>query len=103
MGLISEWKVFGSLAVDVLGMPADAMPFYDNRYVIKGERVLERVLRCGNFGHNNDLSYREKYEGMIYNLVSLWRRFLDFFNAFLIFPVDSPKFFSTYVFNKVFK
>lgn len=100
MGLMTEWKVFASLAVNTLGMPVEAMPFYDSRFNKKGERVLERVLKSGNMGHNKDLSYRVKYKGMAYKVVSLWRRFCDFASFVPIFPMDSPMFFMTYVVNK---
>lgn len=101
MGLMSEWQVFGDLAVEYLGMPAEAMPFYDSRFTVKGERVLERILKSGNFGHNNDLSYRAKYSGMRYKIVALWRRLVDFAGLSQVFPLDAPRFFVTYVLWKV--
>lgn len=101
MGLMSEWQVFGALTVEYLGMPVEAMPFYDSRFTVKGERVLERILKSGNFGHNNDLSYRAKYSGMKYKIVALWRRLVDFVGLSQVFPLDAPRFFVTYVFGKV--
>lgn len=101
MGLMTEWKAFASLAVDTLGMPVDAMPFYNERFRVKGEKVLKRVLKSGNFGHNNDLSYRTKYTGLNYKLVALWRRLKDFISLTYIFPIDAPRFFMTYVMRKV--
>ena len=101
MGLMTEWKTFGSLAVDTLGMPKEAMPFYDSRFTVKGGKVLKRVLKCGNFGHNNDLSYRAKYKGLKYKMVAMWRRFWDFASLVPVFPVDAPKFFVNYLFAKV--
>ena len=101
MGLLRVWKAFGSLAVDVLGMPKEAMPMYDSRYKTKGERVLERIMKSGNMGHNNDLSYRAKYSGLTYKLVALWRRIKDFASFTKIFPLDAPRFFLYYVVRKV--
>lgn len=101
MGLMSEWKVFASLAVDTLGMPANAMPMYDARFNGKSTRVLNRIMKCGNFGHNNDLSYRTNYSGFVYKVVALWRRFVEFFGLAFVFPIDAPKFFCTYILNKV--
>ena len=100
-GLKTEWQVFGAMAVEYLGMPKDAMPMYDSRYKVKGERVLERILKSGNMGHNNDLSYRSKYSGLTYKLVALWRRIKDFTGFTMIFPVDAPKFFVYYVLAKI--
>jgi hypothetical protein len=100
MGLMSEWKAFASLAVDTLGMPVELMPFYDAPFKDKGEKVLRRVLKTGNFGHNNDLSYRARYSSITYKIVAAWRRLLDFVSLVPVFPVDAPKFFFTYLFNK---
>jgi len=100
-GLMSEWKAFASLAVKTLGMPVDAMPFYDESFKRKGEMVLRHILKAGNFGQNKDLSYRVKYKGCAYKMVSFWRRLVDSVNFVPIFPLDTPKFFVTYVFSKV--
>jgi hypothetical protein len=101
MGLMSEWKAFASLAVDTLGMPVEAMPFYDARFKDKGEKVLRRVLKNGNFGHNKDLSYRTRYSGMTYKIVAAWRRLKDFASLIPVFPLDAPRFYVTYVMGKV--
>ena len=53
MGVMTEWKAFGALAVEWLGMPVEAMPFYSssahNRWKLR--RILAFVLETGNFGH----------------------------------------------------
>lgn len=100
-GLMTEWIAFASFAVDYLGMPADAMPFYDSRIKRKGGRILKRVMRSGNFGHNNDLNYLAKYKGLSYKLVATWRRLCDFATLIPVFPLDAPRFFFTYVFHKM--
>ena len=106
MGLESEWKVFAALAVNTLGMPKEAMPLYDGskkeegRWKRKGDLVLNRIMKCGNFGHNNDLSYRTKYTGLKYKMVAFWRRLKDFISLTYIFPIDAPRFFITYLFSK---
>ena len=99
-GLMTEWKAFASLAVDKLSMPIEAMPFYDSRFKVKGEKVLKRVLKSGNFGHNNDLSYRTRFKGVSYKIIATWRRFVDFASLVPMLPEDAPKFFFTYLFNK---
>jgi hypothetical protein len=85
MGLMSEWKAFASLAVNYLGMPSVAMPFYDSRFKVKGEQILEFVLKTGNFGHNRDAASGK--------IGSAWLKFRDFARHSLVFPVDSLKFF----------
>ena len=99
-GLMSEWRAFAALAVDYLGMPVEAMPMYDARFTVKGKKILKRVLKCGNFGHNNDLSYRSKYTGMKYKVVATWRRFMGFASLVPVFPLDAPRFFVGYLLGK---
>ena len=100
-GLMTEWKAFAALAVNYLGMAEEAMPLYDSRLKHMGEKVLERVLKSGNFGHNNDLSYRTKYTGLRYKVVVMWRRFWDFASLIPVFSVDAPRFFVSYVLGRV--
>lgn len=43
-GLMKEWQVFAALAVTYLGMPKEAMPFYDSRFTDKGSLLVEFIL-----------------------------------------------------------
>ena len=100
MGLMSEWKAFGAFAVEYLGMPVEAMPFYDVRWKKKARRICEVVLNAGNFGHNQDYSYRQKYSGLRSYLITFFKRFGEFSKIVTIFPVDASKFFCHYVMNR---
>ncbi len=93
MGVMTEWKAFAALAVDYLGMPVEAMPFYsdDKKWKRKAVRVMEFVLETGNFGHNRDYSYRNKYPYIIYKAISFWKHLKDGAFFFSIFPLDSIK------------
>lgn len=93
MGLMSEWKTFGSLAVNTLGMPAEAMPFYSdsNKWKKKAERVLAFVLETGNFGHNRDMSYRNEESAISRKWKTFYHITSDTFKQFAIFPMDSLK------------
>ena len=110
MGLITEWKAFAAFAVEYLGMPVEAMPFYnvrdmnqrstaerkvkdDVRWKKKAEHILRFVLESGNFGHN-----REKTHGKI---LSAWSKTKDFVRHAKVFPVDSVKFFWHFLWNGV--
>ena len=55
MGLLSEWKTFSAFAVDYLGMPTEAMPFYstDKKWKKKADRICSFILEVGNMGHNH--------------------------------------------------
>lgn len=93
MGVMTEWKAFAVLAVDYLGMPIEAMPFYsdDKKWKRKAVRVMEFVLETGNFGHNRDYSYQRKYPYIIYKAISFWKHLKDGAFFFSIFPLDSIK------------
>lgn len=43
--LMGEWRGFAALAVEYLGMPMEAMPFYDERFMVKGSRLVKLILR----------------------------------------------------------
>ena len=105
MGLRSEWKAFAAFAVDYLGMPVEAMPLLSKsdctKFRKKVRKINDFIMMSGNFGHNRDLSYRTKYTGITYKLISFWRRLKDFIEIAKIFPLDAPKFFVTYLMGKV--
>ena len=100
-GLMTEWKTFGAMAVEYLGMPSEAMPFYDSSFTKRGKRVMKFVMEVGNFGHNRDNSYFERYPYIIRKTVSLGRRVGDIYRHARIFPLDSFRFFPSIVFNGV--
>ena len=94
-GLMTEWKAFGALAVEYLGMPAEAMPMYDSRFKVKGTRILKFVMECGNFGHNQQRMHSDTY--VLKKAFALWRKFKNFNRHFKAFPIDSMKFFCGFV------
>lgn len=54
LGLWHLWQVFGCMAVDYLGCPREAMPFYDARLHRQAARVLRIILDEGNFGYYDE-------------------------------------------------
>ena len=92
-GVMTEWKTFAALAVDYLGMPIEAMPMYsaDKKWSRKADKVMGFILETGNFGHNRDYSYRNKYPYIIYKAISFWKHLKDGSFFFSIFPLDSIK------------
>lgn len=91
MDAMTEWKAFAALAVNTLGMPADAMPFYsqDRRWARKADKILAFVLETGNFGHNRDNSYYKTSPYLVRKAISLWRHTKDGLRQFTIFPKHS--------------
>lgn len=102
MGLMTEWQAFAAMAVEYLGMPVDAMPFYSDsaKWKKKAEKILDFVLEVGNFGHNRDSNYM-KYPYVIRKCFSLGRRIGDSFRHARLFPLDSLRFFPYMMFNGV--
>lgn len=94
MKLMSEWKAFGALAVDWLGMPSDAMPFYSSAagWKRKARRILSFVLETGNFGHNRiQTTSLATQSPIVQKLASYWQHTCDSVRHFFIFPVDAVR------------
>lgn len=88
-GMMKEWKAFAAFAVEYIGMPAVAMPFYDSKYNEQGVRVMELVMDAGNFGHGKGKSYKNShYKGVSY-MISFGRHFKDSYRRFRLFPVHA--------------
>ena len=91
MGLMTEWRAFASVAVDLLGMPQESMPLYskEEKWKRKAKRVMGIVFKSGNMGHNRDMSYFQKYPFVIRKAISLWKHTKESLAHFMVFPVDS--------------
>lgn len=102
MRLMSEWKAFGAFAVEVLGMPVEAMPMYSSavRWQRKSSRILKFVLMSGNMGHNRDSSY-QSYSFLLRKTYSMGRRIIDLVGHARIFPLDSIRFLPGILLNGV--
>ncbi len=86
--LTSEWKAFATYAVDYLGMPIEAMPFYEDRpsWHRKARRLQSFIMKVGNFGHNRDMSYYRKYPYVVRKAISAGQRLGDGLAHLRIFP-----------------
>ncbi len=91
--LFSEWYAFSTIAIEQLGMPIEAMPFYrsEKRWKRNSERILSLMIETGSFGHNRDYSYYEKYPYILIKFISLWRHTKDNLRHMSIFPKDASR------------
>lgn len=91
--LFSEWYAFSTIAIEQLGMPIEAMPFYrsEKRWKRNSERILSLMIETGRFGHNRDYSYYEKYPYILIKFTSLWRHAKDNLRHMSIFPKDATR------------
>lgn len=101
MGLLSEWKTFASFAVDMLGMPEEAMPFYsdEKKWSRKAEKIRAFIIEVGNFGRNRDSSYYGYKSKLFRKVVQFSIRCRDIFRHARIFPLDSLRFFPQMVYK----
>jgi len=100
---MSEWNAFGAFAVEWLGMPAEAMPFYDKskKWVKKAEYIREFILEVGNMEHNRDMSFYCNESLLRRKIRSFRVRIGDLLRHTRLFPIDSFRFFPYIVFNGV--
>lgn len=103
MKLMSEWKVLGTMTVEYLGMPVEAMPFYSDarQWKRKAERLMAFIMKTGNMGANRDLSYYDRHSYVVSKLMSLKWHTTDAIEQFAIFPVDSVKIWGRMLVNGV--
>ena len=106
-GLMTEWRAFGVFAVEYLGMPEDAMLLLndnDNHNANlkkKADKICRLIIETGNFGHNKNNTYRWEHTKLAGNFITAWRRFKEFARIATIFPLNAPKFYVAYLFNRV--
>lgn len=85
-GMTNGWKLFGCIAVNHLGLPAEEMPLYDPAFSKRSEKMLDEILAGGNFGF-----YTEAYADIPTSRFSLSYTFRKFRNAagylFSLFPL----------------
>lgn len=93
MGVMPEWKSFAYMAVNTLGMPEEAMPFYRSasKWKRNAEAIMSYILETGNFGHSLDKSYYKKYPFLVYKAISLWRHTKKAVRHLSLFPSVSLK------------
>ena len=102
MGLMTEWKAFGVLSVEYLGMDANVVPLLNVNTDIKANKkkalkILEFVMETGNFGHNRELRRSRNY--LIGKTQAFWYKFRDFLRHARIFPLDSMLFLPHFMIN----
>ena len=100
MGVMSEWRAFGMYAVEYLGMPKEAMPFYadDEKWKRKARRIHLFIMKTGSMGYNRRQESKSK-SLLLKKLKSSRQRFCDLANHLMIFPLDTLRFFPSILLN----
>lgn len=97
MRLTTEWKAFAAIAVNWVGIPAEAMPYFDEKdnqnksLQRKADKIITLVLDAGNFGQGRDDSFKKKYPKIITYFISLGVFTKYALIQFSIFPVAAIK------------
>ncbi len=101
--ILTEWRGFAAFAVYYLGMPVEAMQFYEDKkkWHKCAVRLCNRIIETGNFGHNADESYRGRTSKMLGLMITFWRRVVEYWKLTLIFPSQTPRIFLSYVTGRV--
>ena len=101
MGLMKQWKVFGNIAVDVVGLPREEFPFYDSSYVKLSEKVYRLVMLEGNFGQENMKIHNRPDGYMVGKLYSLYFRARRNMRVLFLFPKDACRHISKVFFRGI--
>lgn len=72
-GLWRQWRIFGCIAVELLGLSRAAFPFYTDRYAEQAAQVIKMIDEGGNFGFF-DSSRTDRPEGYIAGKMHSFRR-----------------------------
>lgn len=102
MGLMSEWRAFGMYAVQYLGMPEDAMPFYsdEEKWKRKAKRIHQFIMIIENMGQKRkENSGKTPY--LLRKTRSSKQRIFDLANHVMIFPLDTLRFLPSIVLNGI--
>ena len=91
MNLMKQWKVFGNIAVDVLGLPQNEMPFYDAKDKGLSEKVLDLIMIEGNFGMENLKDYKRPEGYVAGKLYSFKHRFGRNLRVLRLFPFEAMR------------
>lgn len=84
--LWKAWQTFAAIAVDILGLPADEMPFYTHSAASRARKVVEIMMDEGDLGkfRPHILHRRKDYYGR--KIQSLWALGVKCFRLLFIFP-----------------
>ena len=89
LNLWRPWQVFGAIAVDHLGLPAEEMPFYNPKESWRGRSVLSMILREGSFGQYRPSRSRRPRNVMLRKAWTLWALLLRSCRLFPVFPAQA--------------
>ena len=71
MRQLEDWQAFGCVLVDWLELPEEEFPLFNRKHEIKVEKILQVVLKEGNFGKERSVHKNRSTNYLIYKTQSL--------------------------------
>ena len=86
-GMTKGWQLFASIAVRYLGVPADKIPLYDPSLAIPADKILDDIIKGGNFGFYSEEYLRTKQRPSVglKTGISKFRNIIGYYTS--IFPL----------------
>lgn len=100
-GLWNGWLVFGSIAVDYLGLPETEYPFYNKKYNSKAGKALQLIFEGGNFGFHNKNMKNRPNKFIQKKLHSFRWKSIRFIRMAMLFPKQSIEAWIGFVFDGI--
>lgn len=86
MDMLKPWQTFGCLLVDVMGLPAEEFPLYDQKYSGLVDKVVRRILDEGNFGKRRPIFTKKSDDYIKDKSRSFFSHFVRAYELFSVFP-----------------
>jgi hypothetical protein len=97
--MLKAYKAFGSVAVNILGLPQDEFPFSLNQKDRKwGEKIVGDVLKGGNFGKKN---HNAKHVGLKFKLETASVALRNIFTYYPLAPRDIRNYLSRLIVGNI--
>lgn len=94
LGLMRLWQSFGCFAVRFVGFDRKDIPFYDEKYSGKGDKILSYLISVGNFGKLHERKDNSDMPVLLRKIDSFRRKVAgDRLRHFGTFPSESLRFF----------
>ena len=99
--LLTDWRIFGTLLVEHLGLPVEEFPLYRKGYEKRAERLLKIIMQCGNHGEQGyEELLQNRPQGKLSGRLYTMRKFLGLYKRlYRVSPRSARKSISLYIRN----
>lgn len=89
LGLTKFWKMFGTLAVNRLGLKKELMPLYDSRFEGKEDYLLHHIFLTGNFGNIQQNKQQIRGNRIVKKLKTFYGQIYVYWDNLWVFPLET--------------